>query len=32
MRIALGVEYDGSQFHGWQFQPGQRTVQSELQK
>lgn len=27
MRIALGVEYSGSAFAGWQLQPGMRTVQ-----
>jgi tRNA pseudouridine38-40 synthase len=32
MRIALGVEYDGSDFAGWQWQTGCRTVQSELEK
>jgi tRNA pseudouridine38-40 synthase len=32
VRIALGVEYQGTQFSGWQFQPEQRTVQGELQK
>ena len=30
-RIALGVEYDGSQFFGWQSQPGGHTVQDILQ-
>ncbi len=31
MRIALGVEYDGSQYHGWQAQKGLHTVQGVLQ-
>ena len=31
MRIALGVEYDGSEFFGWQSQTEGRTVQDELQ-
>ena len=31
MRIALGLEYDGSRFHGFERQPGRRTVQSEVE-
>ena len=31
-RFVIWVEYDGTNFHGWQFQPGQRTVQAEIEK
>lgn len=31
MRIALGIEYDGSSYNGWQSQPDGRTVQDALQ-
>lgn len=31
MRIALVVEYDGSQYHGWQAQPGLCTVQDVVE-
>lgn len=32
MRIALGVEYNGSGFKGWERQPGERTVQDCLER
>lgn len=32
MRIVLGVEYDGTEYSGWQSQQGSRTVQDEVQK
>ncbi|MBU0500766.1 MAG: tRNA pseudouridine(38-40) synthase TruA [Gammaproteobacteria bacterium] len=33
MRIALGIEYDGTRFHGWQTQQaGVRSVQEELEQ
>jgi len=28
--IKLIVQYDGSRYHGWQIQPGKRTIQGEL--
>lgn len=31
-RVVLGIEYDGSQFSGWQYQYSRRTIQDELEK
>ena len=31
MKIAVGLEYDGAEFSGWQSQPSARTVQDSLQ-
>jgi tRNA pseudouridine38-40 synthase len=28
--IKLTIEYDGTNYHGWQLQPGKRTIQGEL--
>lgn len=32
LRIAMGVEYDGNGFHGWQAQDAVRTVQQEVEQ
>lgn len=32
LKIALGVEYDGSRYYGWQRQPDVRSVQGYLEK
>ncbi|MES9962293.1 MAG: tRNA pseudouridine(38-40) synthase TruA [Candidatus Sedimenticola sp. 20ELBAFRAG] len=32
MRLAMGVEYDGSRYHGWQIQDGVDSVQQQLEQ
>jgi len=32
MRLALGLQYDGSAFHGWQTQADRRTVQDVVEE
>ncbi|MCK4421755.1 tRNA pseudouridine(38-40) synthase TruA [candidate division WOR-3 bacterium] len=31
-RIKLTIEYDGTNFYGWQVQPGKRTIQGEIEE
>lgn len=31
-RVQLTVAYDGTRYHGWQFQPGEPTIEGELNK
>jgi len=31
-RLAVGIEYDGTRYAGWQHQPGRETIQDSVQK
>ncbi len=31
-KIAIKIEYDGTKFYGWQYQPNRKTVQGEIEK
>lgn len=31
MRIALGIQYNGTEYSGWQEQPGKKTIQTEIE-
>ena len=31
-RYKATISYDGTEFYGWQVQPGKRTVQLEMEK
>jgi len=31
-KIAIKIEYDGTKFYGWQYQPDRKTVQNEIEK
>ena len=30
--VKLTISYDGTNYHGWQIQPGKRTIQAEIVK
>lgn len=32
MRVCLKISYDGTSYHGWQYQEGQETIEGQIQK